>query len=283
MGEAQGPRAVKCYYPVMGEYEVARLRFRRAIAHGERLAQLWNDLPTGYLCTPKARADADGNGVLIATNVGSIPDELPLLLGELLYQLRSALDACIYQATVYATKLDPPPDEGKLEFPITTDPNKWPNLVKRRLSALPAPIQDAIERVQPYNNQSLPPAEMVKSINRSLGILHDLARKDRHRKLPVVGSWPLNMKPDFLLPDGVIVDSLEVLPPSILQDGTVMAKFHIKGFTSGMRISVNPQLRTNFGCNEPPAACHSSDTFDRRLTEMINAVGSVIEAFERHY
>lgn len=261
------------------EYEVARLRLKRAISHGERLAQLWNDLPSDYLCTPKAKmTDANGHGVLVATNIGEIPDELPLLLGELLYQLRSALDACIYQAAVYATGQNPPPDEGRLEFPITTNSSEWPDLVRRRLSALPAPIQNAIESVQPYNNQSLPPDEMVRSINRSLGILHDLARKDRHRKLHIVGSWPLGMKPDFI---GVTVDSFEVLPPSVLKEGTVMAKFSVSGL--GGLVSFNPNLRTNIGSDEPPPPCHPSDTFDRRLTEMINAVGSVIAAFETHY
>jgi len=119
----------------MGAYDVARLRLRRAIAHGEHLAQLWNSLPTEYLCTPKARVGPNGYGDLIVTNVGEIPEELPLLLGELLYQLRSALDACIYQATIYATNQDPPPNEGKLEFPITHDPKEWKRLAGRRLSA----------------------------------------------------------------------------------------------------------------------------------------------------
>ena len=75
---------------------------------------------------------------------------------------------------------DPPPDEGKLEFPITHDPKEWKGLTKRRLSALPTSIQDAIERVQPYNLQSSSTDETIKSTNRSLGILNDLARKDRH-------------------------------------------------------------------------------------------------------
>lgn len=79
---------------------------------------------------------------------------MPLLLGEMLYQLRSALDACIYQGAINATKKDPPDDERKLEFPITNDPKEWPNLKKRRLFSLPVTIQDAIERIQPYKNQS---------------------------------------------------------------------------------------------------------------------------------
>lgn len=268
----------------MGVYEVARLRLQRAIAHGERLAQLWNDLPTEYLCTLKAgMIDQNGNGVLIATNIGKIPEELPLLLGEMLYQLRSALDACIYQATIYATNQDPPPDEGKLEFPITHNTKEWKRLAERRLSALPTSIQNAIERVQPYNMQASSPEMTIKSINRSLGILNDLARKDRHRKLHVVGSWPLDLEPQFLLPEGVSIENLEISPSSILQDGAILAKFRICGYVAGMQIAFNPQLRTNFGCNEQPDACDPTDTFDRRLAEMINAVGSVISAFERHY
>jgi len=268
----------------MGVYEVARSRLRRAIAHCERLAQLWNNLPTEYLCTPEAEIiGSNGDGVLIATNLGEIPEELPLLLGELLYQLRSSLDACIYQATIYATNQDPPLDEGKLEFPITHHPKEWKRLAERRLSALPASIQDAIERVQPYNLQPSSTEATIRSINRSLGILNDLARKDRHRKLHVVGSWPLDLEPQFRLPEGVTVENLQISPPSILQDGAILAKFRICGYVAGMRIHCNPQLRTNFGCNERPDPCDSTDTFDQRLTAMINAVGSVIATFEKHY
>jgi len=267
----------------MGTYQVARARLNRAIGHGNQLASLWNAVPAGRLCTPRARIGPNGIGHLLATSVGAIPEELALLLGEMLYQLRSALDACIYQTTIYATKQDPPPDEGKLEFPITSDPKEWPNLVKRRLSALPKDIQDAIERVQPYNNLSIPPEQMVHSINRSLGILHDLSRKDRHRKLHVIGSWPLNLAPEFILPDGVTMDWMEIQPPSVLREGAVLAKFRLSNFATGLEAAVNPRLRTNFGCDEPPVACHPTDTFDTRLTEMINAVGSVIIAFERQY
>jgi hypothetical protein len=265
-------------------YRSARLRLERAIAHGERIAQLWNKIPNEVLCTPKARfVDVCGNGEVVATNVGVVPDELSLLLGEHLYQLRSALDSCIYQATVYATGKNPPPDENQLEFPITFNPAEWPRLTKRRLDALPTRIQQMIELVQPFNALTLPPAEMLISIGRSLGILNDLARKDRHRQIHIVGSWPIDSKPDFDLPQGVSVSSLKVMPPNLLQEGTVIATFHLDGFIAGMRVGVNPKLRTNFGCGEPPPACHPEDTFDHRIAEMINAVGSVLVAFETHY
>lgn len=267
----------------MGIYAVARSRVNRAKAHGERLAQLWNEIPTEHLLKPKALAGPDGHGVIFAAGVGEVPEELPLLLGEQLYQLRSALDACIYQATIYATKQDPPPDEGKLEFPVTSDPTEWPNIVKRRLAALPTKIQDAIKSVQPFNNPTLPPEKMTESINRSLGILHELARKDRHRKLHIVGSWPLDMNPEFNLPDGVTLDSLEILPPSVLREGAIFARFHLTNFIPGTQIPMNPNLRTTIGCDEAPVACHPTDTFGKRLTEMINAVHSVVYAFEQNF
>jgi hypothetical protein len=266
----------------MGDYKVARSRLLRAMAHGERLAQLWNAVPSGRLCTPRVLVGPNGYGHLMATRVGEVPDELPLLLGEMLYQLRSALDACIYQATAYATNQDTPPDEGKLEFPITNDPDEWPKLAKRRLSALPQAIQDGIERAQPYHDQFPSTEELIKSVGRSLGILNELARKDRHRKLHVVGSWPININPYFVLPPGAVVDMLEIMPPSILKEATVIAKFHVTGLAPGALAHVNPQLRTTFGCVEPPPACDPTDTFERRLVEMVNSVAGVIDYFERN-
>ena len=267
----------------MGIYAVARSRVNRAKTHGERLATLWNSIPSEYLLQAKAIVDPDGEGAIYASTVGDIPDELSLLLGEQLYQLRSALDACIYQATIYATQADPPPDEGNLEFPITSDPDGWLNIVKRRLSALPVNMQDAIKKVQPFNTPTLPPEEMPNNINRSLGILNDLARKDRHRRLHVMGSWPIDMKPEFDLPEGVTLDSLEFLPPAVLRQGAMLARFRLGNYTHKMKIPMNPNLRTSIGCDEPPIACHPSDTFDRRLVEMINAVHSVVYAFEQHF
>jgi hypothetical protein len=268
---------------IMRPYKSARLRFERAIAHGERLAKLWNEIPTDYLGTPKALVDPDGDGVLYVSKVGAVPDELSLILGEHLYQLRATLDSCIYQATVYATGKNPPSDENKLEFPLTFDPKEWPKLATRRLSALPSGVQRGIEIVQPYHALCLTPEEMVTSIPRSLGILNDLARKDRHRQLHIVGSWPLEVKPNFTFPPGVSLRSFKVTPPSVFRAGLVIARFSLDGYLDGMQVGVVPNIKTNFGTPEPPVACHPTDTFDKRLAEMVNAVGSVLVAFEQGF
>jgi hypothetical protein len=265
------------------EYKTARLRFERAIAHHDQLAKMWNGLPDSFLCTPRARVDPCGNGELTAECVGSVPDAFSLLMGEQLYQLRSALDALIYQATVYATGTNRPKDENKLEFPITWDANEWPSLVRRRLSALPAPVQAGIESLQPFKAIGLSPQDEMIHMGRSIGILHDLARKDRHRQLHLVGSWPLQINPAFDLPSGVTLNRVETMPPSVLTEGAIIVRFHLSGFVSGMPIRVNPQMQTTIGCDEPPPPCDPSDTFANRLTEMLNAVGSIILAFEQKF
>jgi hypothetical protein len=243
---------------------------------------MWNDIPSGRLCTPRSRIDPTGYGELFVSGVGQIPDEFALLLGEMLYQLRSALDACIYQAAIYATQ-DPPTNEGAREFPITENLDEWPKLRDRRLDGLHVDIQNAIERVQPYHAKNLSPEQCLKDIGRHLGILHNLARKDRHRRLHVVGSWPYDLAPAFTLPPGATVESIEIQKPSVLADGVILAKFRIKNLPRANEAFVNPRLRTNFGCSESPVSCHPEDTFDNRLAQMINAVASVLSAFERQF
>jgi len=144
-------------------------------------------------------------------------------------------------------------------------------------------MRDAIEIVQPYNAPRISPGVLAASINRTLGIINDLARKDRHRKIHVVGSWPFDLTPSFVLPTGVSVDSITPMPPAILTEGTVIATFWIRGYQSGVtEAEVNPKLRTTFGCAEPPLPIDSSDTFETRIRDMFNTVKGVIEFLERN-
>ena len=268
----------------MKPFEVSRLRLERAKEHGAALARIWNEIPKGSLELNVTASVSTGNGIIEVTNSHRIPDEWPLLLGEQLYQLRSALDACVYQAAVFSTGQNPPPLEGRREFPICSDAKEFRRQAKRRLFDLPVEIQDGIERIQPYHAPPFViPLDPSNNINRYLGILHELARKDRHRKLHVVGAWPYYFTPEFVLPPGVTVHNLEIMPPGILEAGAVLATFQLRGYIAGMDIKVNPRLRILINCDEPPAPIDANDTFAQRLVGMINAVNSVITAFEGYF
>jgi hypothetical protein len=263
----------------MKPFTVARLRLERANAHGKTLADAWNAIPNDHFFRIRSNVEPDGTGTIRFTEVKAVPDELALILGETLYQLRSALDACIYQASVYSTGKNPPPDESKMEFPITNDEIEFPKLAKRRLFHLAQDVQDGVERVQPYNF-----AKTSDIVCRSLGILNDLARKDRHRKLHIFGCWPTKTAPVFTFPPGVHQKLLVVSAPTIIREGTVLATFELEGVRKNMGlVQVNPNLATQIALDELPLPTDSSDTWDSRIVAMINSVNSVILAFENHY
>jgi hypothetical protein len=203
----------------------------------------------------------------------------------MLYQMRSALDACIYQAVIYVTKQNPPPSEGQLEFPLTLVPKEFPRLAQRRIGQLPQNLQDAIEKLQPYNQPyGLSPNEVVTNLNLSLGLLNDLARKDRHRKLHVVGSTPVKLDPQMILPPGVTLQWMKTKKTGILRTNDNLAVFKLDGFQRwSHQVQINPYLVTLPGLDEPPPPCCPGDTFPVRLEEMMTAVNSVIFMFEDYF
>jgi hypothetical protein len=267
----------------MKPFTDSRSRLRRALFHHAELMRTWNEIPNEELFAPSAKMDPSGLGTLRLTRVKPIPDEFSLRFGEMLYQLRSALDATVYQAAIYVSGNAIPPDEGKLEFPILPNNAGFVAAAKRRLSSLPQAVVDLMEKAQPYHADSLSPKDMVKSPSRSLGLLSELARKDRHRKLHVVGSWALEIDPQFILPLGVTVTHLEVMKSGILEGDNELAKFQLSGYVRGMHVQVNPYLATTVGLDEPPPRCHHIDTFTERLVQITNAVDWIIGVFESHF
>jgi hypothetical protein len=267
----------------MRQFEVARSRLQRATDHFASAAAQWNTLPIEDLYKVSLKVDPGGNGTIKVAKNKPAPMENSLLLGEALYHLRSALDACVYQASAYASGKNPPPDENKLEFPICSDCNEFPKLAKRRLFALPKDLQELMERMQPYNTPALPPQDLIRSVNRTLGILNDLARKDRHRTLHVVGSWVTNVQPEFDLPKGVRVTMLTRTMGGFLGDWSDVATFKLVGFRRDMIVQANPHLTTAMALDEPPPPCHENDTWAQRLTQMLETVGFVIGEFENYF
>ena len=96
----------------MQRFEVSRQRLERAYAHAAQFAQEWNALDKENLYTFRANVNRDGTGSIRMIRVKPIPPLFSLLLGEFLYQLRAALDACIYRAAVLNNGgQDPPPTQ----------------------------------------------------------------------------------------------------------------------------------------------------------------------------
>lgn len=105
------------------------------------------------------------------------PPVLGLTFSDWLANLRAALDNGLYAWAVAIAGQDPPPDAGKLQFPIAVTRVDFDKQAKR-LRSLPDEVVAILEGAQPYHS----PYGHESNI---LYWIHELARVDRHRSLHV--------------------------------------------------------------------------------------------------
>ena len=221
--------------------------------------------------------ERDGTGrIFIRPKFPALPPIFSLEFGEMIYQLRAALDGCIYQAAILETNRNPPPDEDYLEFPICATPKNFKN-ARRCIAPLPKDVRAFIKSIQPYN------APKIVPLNRALGILHDWARKDRHRYLHVLGSWASKVSPQLRLPNGVSLASMVVTGSAFLKDESEIARFTLNGYIPGMEIKANPNLAIDISVDEATPACAASDTFNLRTFNIFFFVEVIVGAFESFF
>jgi hypothetical protein len=138
-------------------------------------------------------SDTDGREHIFRISYETPPDTIrwALLLGDAFHNLRGALDHAVYALAVANTRKNPPDNERKLAFPITTEPGLFKD-AKWRIRSLSDPAQAAIERLQPYNR--LKPGQWFMPLW-WLSVLHDV---DKHRLSHIT---TLNGVPDELAID----------------------------------------------------------------------------------
>lgn len=118
-----------------------------------------------------------------------IPDEWPLIVGDVLTNLRAALDHALFGHVTARHPLTPQQERG-LQFPILTNRDMWvgnpaatnPNRQHGQRGELAVwcdpKVLDVIEDVQPFNAAN-PDQHVLK-------ILNELVNFDKHRSLRVV-------------------------------------------------------------------------------------------------
>jgi hypothetical protein len=268
----------------MRPFESCWERVERAKTHRDALAEAWNTFVKNEHYSVSVRIEHDGTGrIFVRPTFSALPNNFSLEFGEMVYQLRAVLDGCVYKAAILVTKQDPPPDENYLEFPICPSRKQFKNAA-RSIAPLPQDCRKWIESVQPYNTpKTLKPAELVISFNRNLGILHEWARKDRHRQLHLLGAWGSKASPNLRIPAGTTLRSLTVSGSKLLKDESEIASFILNGFIPGMEVSANPNLAIDIAVDEVPPPCADSDTLNNRLFNIFLFVESVVGGFESFF
>lgn len=113
--------------------------------------------------------DKDANEGAIRLKLPSVDPDLPAVVGDFLYDARSALDHTIYQLAGEAYT-------PRNHFPICSSDINFANELKtHRLDGVPAKAQTIIETLQPYHRG-----------NEILRALDDLHNIDKHRTINIV-------------------------------------------------------------------------------------------------
>jgi hypothetical protein len=105
-----------------------------------------------------------------------VPDCLPLIAGDAIQNLMSALDHLAYQIVCSDTGDNPPNPRG-IYFPIADDAAKYEASKRGRMQGARQQTFDAVDALKPYNGG-----------NDRLWALHRLNNIEKHRLLLTVGS-----------------------------------------------------------------------------------------------
>lgn len=196
--------------PDYPELEPYGARIDRAVYLFEEFGRVWAEYLEQRPHRLATEIDANGHGTLRMKRVVPLPPELTLVLGEFLYQLRAALDNCIYAVAVIDSGTNPPPGASALQWPICDTPEAFEKQ-RPRLKHLHSDLVEALETIQPYQAE-------LPAWN-SLRILNELARVDRHRSLHLVTLVTLENE---VTADLAVIKNLEFHADG-LHDGGVIA------------------------------------------------------------
>jgi hypothetical protein len=126
-----------------------------------------------YRCVEKfdLRPDQEiGDYRYVIESISMPKREWGVLIGELIHNLRSALDHCIYAAAQRPSRDN--------QFPIFTEREDWDKKAKRMLRSVPKEVVVLVEERQPYH--ATPPQRPDQHL---LAVLNRLSNHDKHRLL----------------------------------------------------------------------------------------------------
>ncbi len=257
-------------------------RVDRADLHRQALIKIWAGLDTDKVYRSHSEVDDNGDGKFFLRTVQRdwlLP--FSLQFGEMLYQLRAALDSCVYDAAVIEFGgQNPPPDEQQWNFPICSTDKKFEDSV-RRMKNLPTRLRGLLEAVQPYSGAIGRGADGSEwDIGQVLHTLNDWARIDRHRRLHLAGTAISHGHLGFERVAGMSVASCDFfIGEHLLEHDTEIARFKIAGWIPGKKMNVQAQFSFEIVVDEAPRMFKLQDTALAMLLSVINTR----ERFERCY
>lgn len=167
----------------LGKLVRARWQLR---ALDERFRTFTEKTPTPLFDEYHAGDGETGSYSFFAGDSGVPKREWGVLIGELVHNLRSALDQTIYAAAAQPS--------GAHQFPIVSTAGDWPRQRAQRLATVPDEVVDLVEQLQPFHAQ--PPLTPERNL---LALLARLSNADKHRLLHTAVMALVEAQPEFEL------------------------------------------------------------------------------------
>jgi hypothetical protein len=241
-------------HPLDGAFE----RVNRAEEHLTELKRHLDDLRQNYLDAVPLDFDPNPPYQVYTKPPVVYPSPKPILsilLGEICYNLRSALDYLVFELA----RLDSGSVQDNTQFPIDDTPKQFRSSKKRRLVGVSLNHIAAIERLQPY-----------KGIKWS-EILRTLSNPDKHRMLtPHQGMW-------------FTVDIMRAAPTPMVAIPNVRAKRSATR-PDGMEVEVELVAALHViipvtNVSQIPIGDHIEETLEKLIPEVRDA----LEAFKPEF
>jgi len=155
-----------------------RRKLSRADEHLAALDELIEDFIGLNPYRPFVDMDMQAQQSLIRVKIHERPDVLEwgVLIGEVLYQLRTALDHIAWRLGG-----DPPPNPGSSEFPIALCEHWYRRKGIQKIVGVPERPKAIIEELQPYHRGK-------RAESHALWVLHRLHADDKHKLLHITGA-----------------------------------------------------------------------------------------------
>ncbi len=247
---------------------------RKKVVRAEEHLRALNDVVESFIKRKSYRPIEDrdpktGTQRRYAVLTEQPPPEIPLVIGDVVHNLRSALDHGIFEvASRHASRPLTHRQEEGLSFPIFSNAAKFNRSsgVKRTMELLPTNVQEFIKGQQPYNT---PPSSRRARVNDLLCVLQTMWNADKHRSLLVTAAvvgMPF-VERIYDIPEGV-----HRFGPPVQENGSVVlyvqpgydaneyfqGQLHHRGIAGGRRANT-PEGRHQWSdCSIPPSPAPSS-------------------------
>jgi hypothetical protein len=258
-------------------FEESRHRVRRAQCHRNAFADHWNALINDDALGLFVECKPDRTGIIGFRRQTPYVHDISFELGEFFYQLRAALDCLAFVAVRQITG-DPIPNEDRIYFPIDNSPAGYQNHAQY-IEKLPQQLLDWIKSIQPCFAPSSVD-ESVRQVSALLKLLHDCARKDRHRRLTVIAAWGSELSGSFLFTPHVKVEGIEGCGCNLFDNEGTIAKFRLAEYVPQLHVDLQGNLYVD---TVMEGIGFKGPLFANALDGIAHAVDHAIYQFERAF